>query len=104
MSRKRSIGKPLARWQARDLHEELYGQHGPFLGGSDLARLLGYPSAAALRQAELRNTLPVSVFGIENRRGRFAFTEDVADWLANIRHQTRIDDDDKEGGAASQET
>lgn len=43
---------------------------------------LGYPSSEALRQAIARNTIPVKVFSIKNRRGKFALAKDVAYWLA----------------------
>lgn len=66
----------------------MYGRYGPLVGGHELAKLLGFQSAAALRQAEIRVTLPIAVFSIENRRGRFAFTEDVANWLASLRQKS----------------
>ena len=85
MIAKRVAKKPLVQWDSDRLHEQLYCEYGPLVGGTALSRLLGYPSAAALRQAEVRNMLPVLVFGIDGRRGRFAFTEDVATWLAALR-------------------
>lgn len=43
---------------------------------------LGYPSSEALRQAIARDTVPVKVFSIKNRRGKFALAKDIAYWLA----------------------
>lgn len=62
-------------------------QYGPLLGGAALYRALGLPSAAAFRQAVSREALPVPVFAIPHRRGRFALTRDVALWLARLRTQ-----------------
>jgi hypothetical protein len=58
---------------------------GPLLGGDDLRSALGYPSVEALRQAISRGTVPVPVFAVEHRRGKFALTKDVASWLAKLR-------------------
>lgn len=55
------------------------------LGGAALYRALGFPTAAAMRQAVARGRVPVPLFDIENRRGRFALTRDVAHWLARCR-------------------
>lgn len=55
------------------------------LGGAALYRALGFPTAAAMRQAVSRGRVPVPLFDIENRRGRFALTRDVALWLARCR-------------------
>lgn len=55
------------------------------LGGAALCRALGFPTAAAMRQAVSRGRVPVPLFEIEKRRGRFALTRDVALWLARCR-------------------
>lgn len=60
-------------------------RYGPMLGGSTLRKVLGYPSAAALRMALNRGLVKVPVFEIENRRGRFALTQDVAAWFKKCR-------------------
>lgn len=88
MPNKQATKKHFSEWNAENLRQDLYGRYGPLVGGQDLAKLLGFQTAAALRQAEIRVTLPIAVFSIENRRGRFAFTEDVANWLASLRHRT----------------
>jgi hypothetical protein len=63
-------------------------QYGPLLGGTALYRALGLPSAAAFRQAASREVLPVQVFSIPHRRGRFALTREVALWLAGLKANT----------------
>lgn len=54
----------------------------------------------AFRQALARNTVPIRVFGLPKRRGKFAFVEDVAYWLALQRETASAQylDKPKEGG------
>lgn len=59
---------------------------GPIVGGSALSRALGYPSQGAFRKALVRGRLPVRVFELDGRRGRFAFTSDIAEWLWSQRN------------------
>lgn len=67
---------------ASRLEQQLFEKHGPLLGGTALHEVLGFKSAAALRQAALRDQIGVKLFGIANRRGKFALTLHVARWLA----------------------
>ena len=67
------------------LENDLLSRHGPMLGNDDLQVALGSPSREAFRQAVARETLPVPVFSLPNRRGKFALVKDVAVWLAS-RH------------------
>lgn len=64
-----------------DLEVNLTRALGAVVGGGDLSRALGYRTQAAFRQALARDRLPVRVFEIEGRRGRFARTGDIARWL-----------------------
>jgi hypothetical protein len=66
---------------------ELMRAYGPLMSGEDLRRALGYPSKGAYNQAIARGLLPVPVFGIERRRGKFALTQDVANWLITQRRE-----------------
>ncbi|PRH81268.1 hypothetical protein [Arenimonas caeni] len=70
---------------AAALERELFARFGPLLGGDDLWGALGYPSMEAFRQALARNQLPVPVFPLPHRRGKFALVKDVAQWLAACR-------------------
>lgn len=71
------------------LERDLLARYGtPLLGGDDLRSALGYPSGEALRQAISRSTVPVPVFAVAHRRGKFALTKDVAVWLAKLRQGT----------------
>jgi hypothetical protein len=64
------------------LESDLLRLHGPMVGGAALHAALGYPSASAFRMALARNRVPVKVFSIEHRRGKFALVKDLAAWLA----------------------
>ena len=72
------------------LYEELRADHGPILGGVDLARAMGYRSLAAFRQARRRGQVEVDLFTLPNRRGVFALGLDVAKWLAHARQMNRV--------------
>ena len=69
---------------------KLMKEYGPLLTGNALRKVLGYPSLAAMRQAVFQGTFPVKIFTIEHRRGKFAFVEDVAYWLAEQRLRTGV--------------
>ena len=58
----------------------LIQEHGLVLSASTTAKLLGYRTDA-LRQARIRKQLPISMFEIEGRRGWFASTREVANWI-----------------------
>lgn len=66
---------------AEALEASLTRTLGALIGGATLTRMLGYPTQAAFRKALSRNRLPVRVFNVEGRRGRFALTRDLAAWL-----------------------
>jgi len=56
-------------------------QYGLVIPARDLARLLGYRTSAAFRQAVRRQTLDLNTFFIRGRRGRYARAADVVAWL-----------------------
>ena len=64
-----------------ELADRLTRAYGGIVGGAMLTRALGYPSQGAFRQAFARRRVPVPVFTIEGRRGRFAQVADIARWL-----------------------
>lgn len=70
---------------AKVIREDLEQKHGALLGGTALLAALGYPSAAALRQARRRGKITVPMFNLPGRRGYFCLTREVADWLAQAR-------------------
>ena len=77
----------------QQLEGQLFDEHGPMMFGAALHQALGYRSGDAFRQAASRGKVPVYVFPIKNRRGKFALTKDVAQWLASQRYQNETDRD-----------
>lgn len=63
---------------------ELLDAHGELIGGSELHRHLGYVNLRALSRAYQRGLLPVRVFMLPDRRGLYAQTRDLADWLDSL--------------------
>lgn len=66
-------------------------QYGPIVGGSALWKLLGFRTSAAFRQALSRGKLPIAVFPIKNRKGKFAHVHDVASWLVALSGEREKD-------------
>lgn len=66
------------------LKDELIKQDGPLIGGLDLRNMLGYKAASTFNRAKRLNLIGVHVFELPNRRGSFALTTDVVDWLKNV--------------------
>lgn len=68
--------------KAHSLANDMFDLWGPLMGGEALAKALGCPTTAALRQSLSRGPTPIKLFKIEGRRGRFALTQDVAEWIS----------------------
>jgi hypothetical protein len=64
--------------------ERLLVRHGEIVGGRELMHLLGYRSVRSFARACALQTLPIHSFELEGRRGRFARTRDVIDWLCAL--------------------
>jgi hypothetical protein len=69
------------------LERELMSRYGPMVSNDALRLALGYTSKEAFRQALSRKTVPIPVFALANRRGKFALVKDVATWLAIQRER-----------------
>lgn len=68
---------------AEQLEKDLLLMFGsPLITGDDLQKAMGFRSVDAMRQAIVRKTIPVNVFSIDNRRGKYALVKDIARWLA----------------------
>jgi hypothetical protein len=65
-----------------EIYKTLFREYGPFISTSYLWKLLAYPSQQAFRQSKVRGSVPVEVFKIGERKGAFAKTEDVAEWIS----------------------
>lgn len=71
---------------ATELERTIEEKYGVLLNDQQLCSLLAYRTMEAFRQSANRKTLPVPVFSIPNRKGKFALTRDVARWLAEQRN------------------
>lgn len=70
--------------QTGNFEEILMREYGPLMGGEDLRRALGYRTWSAFARAVRMDGLGLTVFAIPGRRGKFAFTRDVATWLQSV--------------------
>lgn len=75
---------------AKTLESDLMGKHGPTMTGDDLLRALGYTSKAGLRQSVVKKTVPIPLFNMEHRRGKFALVKEVARYLAEQRYNAKF--------------
>jgi hypothetical protein len=82
---KKSNETPALTELSRTLEVELLAVHGPMVGGNELSAALGFRTNSAFRQALVRDMVPVPVFSIKHRRGKFALTREVAHWIAEQR-------------------
>jgi hypothetical protein len=68
------------------LERELMNRYGaPLLTGDKLSDAMGYRSIHSLRKHMAKDEVPVKLFTIKGRRGRFALLKDIALWLAKQR-------------------
>lgn len=66
------------------LEAQLIRTYGVIVGGAQLTRALGYPTQQAFRQAVARGRVPVPLFTIPGRRGKFAQSQDIARWAHGL--------------------
>lgn len=77
---------------ASEIFEDLKNKYGFLMSGNDVAKQLGFKSTEAFRQAICRNKLSIPVFTIPYRKGKFAYSKDVAQWLASLHRQKKSDE------------
>ena len=63
---------------------DLIKTYGPLMGGEDLWLALGFKTGPAFRHAIREHSVPLNIFEIPGRRGKFALTEDVEKWLEEV--------------------
>lgn len=73
----------------QQMFEALLKEYGPLLSSTKLWSILGYPSITAFRQSHQRGQLSLPIIRIEGRRGQFALTADVVDWLLQQKANTQ---------------
>ena len=69
------------------LDKDLMDRHGPIIGGEDLWQVLGYKTAAAFRLALKLGDISLPIFNIEKRRGKFALSIDIANWIVDQKYK-----------------
>lgn len=69
-------------------------QYGPIIGGQDLRNFLGYKAASTFNRAKRLKLIDFPLFKIPNRRGSFALTENVVDWIQTISEKNCSASDD----------
>ncbi|WP_447896485.1 hypothetical protein [Stenotrophomonas acidaminiphila] len=79
--------------RVEQLEGELRAKYGAEIGGTDLRTLLGYKTAESFRKAVQRGKIPVRTYLHALRRGRFASTRILAEWMESLEQAG------KEGGA-----
>ncbi len=67
------------------IEEKLISEHGILISGEALAKVLGFNSKAAFRKGVERGTVEIPIMTFKNRRGKFAVSSDVAEWITNNR-------------------
>ncbi len=73
-----------------ELEEALTERYGIMLNSSVLWKELGYSSTAAFRVAVARGSVELPLFSIANRKGKFALSKDVAEWVSRQRHTSLV--------------
>jgi hypothetical protein len=63
---------------------DLYLPRTPVLSGAETARILGFPTTEALYKARQAGRLPIDMFRVPGRRGWFASTPAVREWLQSV--------------------
>lgn len=76
---------------AKELHQE----YGPLIGGPDLVKVLGFRSNASFKRAQKLGQINLEMFGIEGRKGSFAYTKNVASWLSSLANKNQIINSEK---------
>lgn len=66
---------------ANNLFDQMLTRYGPTLGGRELYAALGFKSYAAFHRSKQLGELGITVFTLPGRRGWFALTGDIAEWL-----------------------
>jgi hypothetical protein len=76
------------------LRTELQDRYGVVLDHVQLRQILGYRTMSAFKRAIENDRLGFKVFNIPGRRGKFALSADVAQWLWQARQEA----DNQQGG------
>lgn len=72
-----------------EFERSLTKRYGLLVGNKELWMALGYRTPEAFRQAYGRRQLPIPVFALPSRRGKYALTRDLARWLDSLRGEAQ---------------
>lgn len=70
---------------------DLAYRYGEVIGGDTLRLVLGYATLPAMNSAIRSKKLSLPTFFVEGRKGRFALTKEVANWIAVQRCSAVVD-------------
>jgi hypothetical protein len=72
-----------------ELKANLREQYGYLLGHAQLREVLGYRTASAFQRASELGRVGLEMFTVPGRRGKFALSADVAEWLWRAKEGAR---------------
>jgi hypothetical protein len=76
---------------------ELYLPRTPVLNGAETARVMGFPTTEALYKARQAGRLPIELFRLPGRRGWFAATPAVREWLHGVMSEGGVGINTRDG-------
>lgn len=79
------------------LYRSLFAEYGPLIGDEMLWRALGFKTWAGFDKSIKAGNVGVRVFRLPGRRGRYALTQDVAEWLWQARETCEVPLHEQEG-------
>ena len=74
----------------QSIAQKLIENHGPIICGATLSKVMGFPTTKAFNQSRRRGSLGIKTFRIEGRRGVFALTSDLAQWIEQLATQSAL--------------
>jgi len=76
---------PEAKERCDEIYREILGDVGNVVTGEPLRRALGFSTLGAMTKAIERKKLPLPLFDMPNRRGKFILARELACFLARQR-------------------
>ncbi len=67
------------------IEQQLINQYGVLVTGDSLHKALGFNSSAAFRKGVERGTVEIPIMSFKNRRGKYALSTDIAEWITKYR-------------------
>ena len=74
-----------------DFSSVLFDKYGPLIGGSDLVKILGYRTSSAFKKSVRESRVGIQIFDITGRKGKFAYSAEVAIWLSQLSSNITIE-------------